>query len=409
MSSGSSIKFRFLQLSDLRLGSNSSMNLHLPPTKRNRRSEETLEALERAIQYALEQNVDAVFMPGNLFDASEVTVRSIAALQKLFERLGEIPVYIAPGVLDPISSDSYYSKLALKAKGAQPWPENVHIFDSVEWQTVEHAGNANIRITASCINSANLTASDQPERVPPLQEQDQAALNFLLMPLQKALSAPGGESSELENSASGSGFSYVALSGPSSKLLLKAPDGRIVAGASGTFLAQSENELGPRHALAVEICKTTGGVFETNVEALEFDSRRIVEAKVNLTNRPPSSWAHDVEVAISACGAREGLDILLFRLDGVYPEGHEQVLAELVLNKNYFHVRCIDSSRPDYLNRISADNKIERGLLTIIKRLRSLETSKNEVCEEEVQVIDDALYFALEALREGKVSVRNAD
>ncbi|HIA53447.1 MAG TPA: hypothetical protein EYN91_15385 [Candidatus Melainabacteria bacterium] len=118
-------RFTFLQLSDVHLDSRFlSGRLGLSHSQRYERNNEMLLSLYRALEEAARRRVDAIFIPGDLFDADTVTGPTINYLIESFSRLGNLPVVIAPGNRDYYSFASPYNPRVLQARGLPPWPDN---------------------------------------------------------------------------------------------------------------------------------------------------------------------------------------------------------------------------------------------------------------------------------------------
>lgn len=400
MDSNNSIKFSFMQISDLRLGSTSSLSLHLSPSQRQQRLEESLEALQNAISLAKEKSLDAILVPGNLFDSQNVTAKTISALQKTFASLDSIPVYITPGFLDPLGRDSFYLSDVLNSRGLDNWPANVHIFRGPGLQTTSLPEKANIRISGVAIHNQN---PDRDQTTPVLEEHDRCALNVMLLPIRAEYKDKSLSDEELTEIIGQANFSYTAVSGPLNQCRVRSEGGRVIAAASGTFTAQSASETGARVAFVASLSRRLPERLELELEPIELDPRRIINLKLDLSSLEPSNWKTELESNLTACGARQD-DILLFDLSGTYPAGVEQDLVQQIRDKSFFHIRCSDVSRPDYLSTLSAENKIEQSLIDHMNRLFAESPD-----DEQLSVIDDALYLGLEALREGKITLRNAD
>lgn len=89
----------------------------------------TLTAWERLIEAAVTQGVDGLFLTGDTFDAEAGSLAADVALRQGLERLAEhdIPVFVVPGWLDPLSAWSELPAL----------PDNVTVFDSAWDAAVE--------------------------------------------------------------------------------------------------------------------------------------------------------------------------------------------------------------------------------------------------------------------------------
>ncbi len=90
----------------------------LPAQEALRRRREQRSTLEALRDLALERRADLLLLSGDLFDTQQVFPETVDALRRVLGQL-PCPVFISPGNHDYWSTRSPY---------AQPWPENVHIF-----------------------------------------------------------------------------------------------------------------------------------------------------------------------------------------------------------------------------------------------------------------------------------------
>lgn len=116
---------RILHAADLHLDSAFTA---LSVEKARQRRRESRELLDRLASLTVEEHIDLVLLPGDLFDGDHVYPETLARLK---EALGKMncPVFIAPGNHDPYVRSSPYAK--------EKWPDNVHIFASQEVTAVE--------------------------------------------------------------------------------------------------------------------------------------------------------------------------------------------------------------------------------------------------------------------------------
>ena len=93
---------------------------------------ELLKIPEKVAAVCLEQGCQLVLLAGDLFDGA-YTQESFRQVCDALKRMA-VPVFIAPGNHDFLSTDSPYEK--------ELWPENVHIFkrQAVEWVDVPQLG-----------------------------------------------------------------------------------------------------------------------------------------------------------------------------------------------------------------------------------------------------------------------------
>jgi exonuclease SbcD len=119
---------RILHFADLHLD-RSFAGLSVAPSEAAKRREELRAALRRIVDLALELNVDALTIGGDLYEHERAGPDTANFLAGEFERLAPKSVLIAPGNHDPYIPDSLYWRLE--------WPVNVHIFESMSWEPVE--------------------------------------------------------------------------------------------------------------------------------------------------------------------------------------------------------------------------------------------------------------------------------
>lgn len=100
----------------------------MPPSYGNRRRQSLRDAFSSIVRRAGEWNADALLIAGDLFEGDRVTRDTIGFLRSEFTSIPNVPVLIAPGNHDPFTPTSPYA--------TETWPENVHIFDTPEWQSV---------------------------------------------------------------------------------------------------------------------------------------------------------------------------------------------------------------------------------------------------------------------------------
>lgn len=119
---------RILHFADLHLDS-SFASAGMASSEARRRREELRAALRRIIDLALERDVDAVTVGGDLYEHDRVTLDTGRFIASQFERLAPRPVLIAPGNHDRYTPDSLYRRME--------WPPNVHIFSGMEWESFQ--------------------------------------------------------------------------------------------------------------------------------------------------------------------------------------------------------------------------------------------------------------------------------
>ena len=119
---------RILHFADLHLD-RSFAGLSVAPSEAAKRREELRAALRRIVDLALQLDVDAVTVGGDLYEHERAGPDTGNFIAGEFARLAPRRVLIGPGNHDPYVPDSLYWRL--------DWPPNVHIFQTMSWEPVE--------------------------------------------------------------------------------------------------------------------------------------------------------------------------------------------------------------------------------------------------------------------------------
>lgn len=126
---------------------------------KKRRSEQK-KAFHDVIQFAKKENVDALFIAGDLFEQKFVEKSTIDYIISNFQLIPHIPIFIAPGNHDPFLKNSPYEMME--------WPENVTIFKSeygmisLEEADIYGIGFENYEMQDSTISNIQI---ENPEKV----------------------------------------------------------------------------------------------------------------------------------------------------------------------------------------------------------------------------------------------------
>ena len=87
-----------------------------------KRRTEQKKAFHDVIQFAKKENVDALFIAGELFEQKFVEKSTIEYIISNFQLIPEVNIFITPGNHDPFIKNSPYA--------VYTWPDNVTIFKS---------------------------------------------------------------------------------------------------------------------------------------------------------------------------------------------------------------------------------------------------------------------------------------
>jgi len=414
---------RFIQFADSHLDSVISGALGLPDAKKAQLRDDIRRSVERACSLAVERQADLVLIPGDLFDFECVRPETVTFLISLFRDLAPIRIFIAPGNHDSLRPGSPY----LPGSGAD-WPENVHIFNLGEFETVEIGelgcavmgiGHAHRGITErlpALLGSAGALRLRSGQASP-------SPINILIF----HGSRDGHRPAEKENvipfsdkELAAQGFAYAAVGHyhsfgqilrqaqddlRASTGLSMAQDDGVIGAYSGCVQGRGLDETGEKVAIVGEI-DPDGCV---RLEAVEVAERRIVAVEVDLTGASTAAAAlARIENAIAGSGARER-DIVNVSARGALAPGVEPDAAGLESTDRYFHVR-VDWSRleRDYdLSALVSDSAAAPLRSAFARRMIELKNAARD--EEEAGTLADAVYYGLAALDGRHLEPRDVD
>lgn len=100
----------------------------LSPEQAVERRREQRQLLSRLADLAQQEQVDLIFLSGDLFDRQRARPETLQALYQTLQEL-DAAIFLAPGNHDPYTQTSPYRKLS--------WPAHVHLFSSPDPERVE--------------------------------------------------------------------------------------------------------------------------------------------------------------------------------------------------------------------------------------------------------------------------------
>ena len=402
------MEFSFLQVSDVHLGRPFGW---LSPEKRVERRLELREVWRRTVEEAVSRRVDALLVPGDLFDGEEVDPETVNRAIECVSRPDCPPVFIAPGNHDCFSrANVYYDNHKLQARGQKVWPEHVHIYTRPEFTATELPGQPEIKLWGRCVH-ANVESDERIlVETPPL---DGSSLHVALLHGSrdgfrkpgKRLTAPFSDLELLS-----AGFDYVALGHYHEPSEIRDQDGVLRAAYSGSAAALDRDELGDHGALEVKLKIEAGSerekrLLSVTTTRVEVDPRRLVGIEVDLSDCGSRESARDRVLAALEQNEVRSQDLVRCQLMGRPHPGVEVIPeAEDFAGKAwYFHFDA-SAVRPAY----DLDSYLTRQPNTTEERfVRSLLAEiEAEEDREKKAILEAALYYGLDALIQGQVAPR---
>ena len=152
------------------------------------------DAFLKMINYIKENNIEYLFISGDLYEHQYVRKSTIEYINNCFKQIPNTRIYISPGNHDPYLKNSYYNKFE--------WNENVHIFTDFE------------RVNNNGINIYGYGFTDfYSKKVELPQDLDNSKTNILVMhaDLNGTTREFGEYNSILESELQKTNFDYIAL------------------------------------------------------------------------------------------------------------------------------------------------------------------------------------------------------
>jgi len=392
--------FRFLQFSDVHLGSRlTGSRLAWPAERRAQRIREITEAALNACRLAREYAVEALLLPGDLWDDETVSAETIKQLIDAFAALDPIPVFIAPGNHDFCSPTSPYNDDVLRARDLPPWPPNVHIFRSPTFTTVRHPARPEVTITGRAFVQ-NVSIEERLLRDP--IPRPAASLSVLLFhgswieyagrdrfEEDKLFTAPFSRAELLAQ-----GFSYAALGHYHHYAEITDERGHVRAAYAGCLAGRYLSEAGPHFALLAEM--NDRGLVA--VEKVRVDERTIHDVDVDVTGAEDERSVRErIRRKLLECGAHPS-DIIFLRLRGRRSRGLRVTATAEELQQEYFHLALADLTRPAYeLDRADPRTVQGRFIHEMQRRIAAASDPRERT------LLERALAYGLDALLHGTV------
>lgn len=407
--------FSFMQFSDVHLDSRFSTDrLGLSPSQRHERAKEILEIFDRALEEAVARAVEAILICGDLWENESVTGETVQHLISAFGNLGNIPVIITPGNRDCYRADSPYNPEYLSVRDLGQWPDNVFIFRTTQFSAMKVPGRPDVSVTGRAFDSADTVYDRLLQSLAPRHVDCPIKL---LMYHGSYEGYQGGDAGRPNKTTApfsleeliAQGFTYAALGHYHDVSDVSTPEGIMLGAYAGAMVARSFDELGPRCALFGTIMEDGG----CSLDPLEVDVRRMLIVGADVSGLSHDHIIEEISANLEDQGGRPE-DMIYLHLEGKYGTGSEPKEVFDELRDRYYHVRLHDNTRPDYLAERFDERTTEwKFIESMLELKRNTERDSADWGADadpgSGAVVEDALYYGLEALKLKKVTVRDVD
>ena len=215
---------------------------------------------KKVIEYIKENNVEYLFISGDLYEHQYIRKSTIEYINNLFKEIENTKIFISPGNHDPILKKSYYTTFN--------WNNNVHIFDpEIEKVELEKADIYGFGFDDFyCSNS----------EIQDLQIENKEKINVLVV--HGTLDGSNAEDMQYNSMSTTmlkqKGFNYIAMGHIHKNNFVK--DSNIIY--PGSTISLGFDELGEHGMIVGEINSS-----ENELQFIKLDETEFVETELNCT------------------------------------------------------------------------------------------------------------------------------
>ena len=326
---------------------------------------EQRKVFKKVIEYIKENNIQYLFISGDLYEHKYVKLSTIEYINNLFKEIPDTKVFISPGNHDPIIKNSYYNKYA--------WSKNVKIFTS----NIELVEESNIDVYGYGFDNFYCKNSD----IEKIKIKNPEKINILIT--HGTLDGVTIEDREYNpikrKSLEQIGFDYIAL-GHIHKL-----DYSTNIVYPGSTISLGFDELGDHGMIVGNIQKNS---LELNFVPL--DDEEFKEIEMDITD---IFSKEELIEKINELNIKSNQYVKIILIGNRNFEINKYELLKYIINQKIIKIK--DNTKIAYnLEKIANDNTL-RGLFAK-KMLEKL--NQQNINQNEKEIIEKAIEIGLEAL-----------
>lgn len=226
---------------------------------------EQRKVFKKVIQYIKENNIEILFIAGDLYEQKYIRKSTIEYINQLFKEIPNTKIYISPGNHDPYIKNSYYNRFK--------WNDNVHIFNSkierVELENIDIYGYGYDDFYCTGCGIENLE----------IKNRDKTNILIIHSTIDGANLEEKQYNSIPRKLLEEKGFDYVAT-GHIHKLDYNTYDNQKIV-YPGSLISLGFDELGEHGMIAGEIKEENK---ELNIEFIPLSENNFEEMELDVTN-----------------------------------------------------------------------------------------------------------------------------
>lgn len=326
---------------------------------------EQRKAFKKVIEYIKQNEIEYLFISGDLYEHKYVKLSTIEYINNLFKEIPDTKIFISPGNHDPYIKNSYYNKFK--------WNKNVKIFHS----EIEKIEDENINIYGYGFDDFYCTDCE----IEKLEIDNLDKINILVMhgTLDGASIEEKQYNSITRKALQEKQFDYIALGH------IHKPDYSTNIVYPGSTISLGFDELGKHGMIVGDMQKG-----DIKLEFISLDTEEFKEIKMDITNILSKE---ELIEKINETEIKNNQYIKIILVGNRNFEIDKYELLKYVENERIIKIKNHTKIAYD-LEKISNENTL-RGLFAkeMLKQLNA-----PDISEEKKEIIEKAIEIGLEAL-----------
>ena len=357
---------KFIHMADMHFDAPFTV-LNIKNNLGEKRRLEQREIFKKVINYIKENNIEYLFISGDLYENEYVKESTITYINNLFKEIPNTKIYISPGNHDPYIINSMYKNF--------DWNNNVRIFENkvecIENEDIDIYGFGFNDFYCKGINLDNINIKNKEK------------INIFIT----HGTIDGGNTENLEynplnkNKLKELNFDYVALGHIHKLNYNEEPNQKIVY--PGSTISMGFDEQGKHGVILGDISKDS-----LKLEFLPMDTKEFVEKEIDITD------INSTEELIEKLNEMNLLENNYYKINLIGKRNFEincYYLYKFILKENIIKIK--DKTEINYnIEKISEENNL-KGLF--IKEI--LEDEKNNILEK--NIAEKIIEIGLEILK----------
>ena len=416
------ISYKFIQLTCPQLDNPDLFSdFNLSANIINKLNNELIDNLVNLLANISNYNVNQVLIPGGIFDTDNVKQETFVKFIEIMSNLPKVDFYIAPMNSNLSTFKLVYDNQLLKSLGLKPWSDNVSIFTSPELNSFTLPNNI-------FIHGANFNYEHKTD----LNFKANNGFNILMLPVPIGKYYGNSYLNDLKfkynydiESLKQLNYNYIALGTYLENPIINATGVNLVSSANTYITSKFVDDLS-------NFCLVTvsgdNGSYTIEHKPIYDSWRKIIHLSTDVSSLSSQNLVNEIGALLNDVQACKETDLVVLRIYGHYDFNEIDYLKPIksFLNE-YFYCEIINEAKPDYLAQDYAENSLNLKYIEELKRIKKdgVEDLQNSLVNTDKEILtiiknkklsldnrailDDALFYGLDALNNKKIRGCNVD